>query len=111
MGRGMLLLGAAGETGRRLLPLLKRPGQEIGLAGRRRDALEAMAEDASAHVHVCDIADASELEKNGCGIPLSHRCLASFAALQDTPPDACWSTRCTESRIRSTALSRAMHRR
>ena len=63
-GRTALVTGASGGLGGAIARALHGQGAEVALSGTRREALEALAAELGARVHVtpCDLADAAAVE-------------------------------------------------
>jgi short subunit dehydrogenase-like uncharacterized protein len=75
-----MIYGANGYTGRLVARLSKQRGLEPVLAGRRRDAVEALARELSMESRVFDLADAGDVARALDGVTAVLHCAGPFSA-------------------------------
>ena len=94
----VLLLGAAGNSGRLIAAELAARGLSVRLAGRRRGALEDLAralaaDGATTDVRTVDVSDAASLAEAIAGVGLVLSTIGPFARQAGPVIDACLAAR------------------
>jgi saccharopine dehydrogenase (NAD+, L-lysine-forming) len=85
----VLLLGAAGNSGRLIAAALAARGLSVRLAGRRRGPLEDLARTLAADVRTVDVSDAASLAEAMAGAGLVLSTIGPFARQAGPVIDAC----------------------
>src|SRR4051794_22621025 len=98
VGSDVLLLGAAGSSGRFIAAELAARGLSVRLAGRHLGPLEDLAQGLTVHgattaVRAVDVSDAASLADAIAGVGVVVSTIGPFARLADPVVDACLAAR------------------
>jgi short subunit dehydrogenase-like uncharacterized protein len=90
----LLIYGANGYTGRLIVAEAVRRGLKPVLAGRDRDALDALAAPSALTRRVFELNDIGEIERNLDGMRIVLNCAGPFSRTCAPLLEACLRTRC-----------------